>query len=288
MAAKRSSRSRTRVRPPRPAAWWGAIRAPESRRVAAVKIREEVKLLRRFFVGFGPGDGYDLRYPQSIPKAKLNRMAGRMRYLRYLQSTGPFKKFVPKTKKSRAVARSFTMQRAPDQKVFLVHMPAPEKSRVIITKKGRMEIERQLPTHKEYKRFYLFKDFVGYQPVLFEDMLAAAQEMIPEMPKGMYQLWGPQGTFLQAHERDMLPNLINRFFVQGDSGGVGFAGVVVGFIYHGTRARSEVYNNLMRVAKERQVREKYERQAKQFKNNARFMSPSTIRRARAAWKKGRK
>lgn len=234
-----SRRKRSRVgpiRPTRPQNWWTS-RSESARLERKFFLSRSVKDLRHFFPDFDASHGYDLRDIPTWSPQKLKRITEHARYLHQLQE-GPYKIVRPRSARSKRILRKATGQHAPKQKAFLYKTPKPEATRIRITRSGKLEEERQVKGAKLVQRYYPFADY-GEHPVTFAEMLDLTKEMLPQIPKGQYQLWTPRGPIEAAQDRDMLPRLLQKF-VMGRYGGRGLEAEIVGFLFHGTRAAADL------------------------------------------------
>lgn len=185
-----------------------------------------VKHLRQVFKDFDPAAGYDLHDIRSWPKARVKRVEQYAEYVNHLRSQ-PFTVVRPRNKPQRRALETFTGQRLPKQKAFIVHKPV-EGDRVWLSRDGDIEITRRIPSGLLRSVYYLFSALLGYRPVTWDELYAATVEMLPLMPDGKYfiysELHGEIGT---PHEKRMLPRLIQRYDEEYEERD--FAGTIIGF-----------------------------------------------------------
>lgn len=188
-----------------------AVFLAEKRTLRVGKLKDDLEQLRRYFRGFTAADGYDLR---DIKTWHLNRVRSVERYAEYLNHllSQPNSRIEPRTKTEMRGVRNFTGQRLRRQFAFVVHKPT-DRDEVAIGPRGEVVIVRELPTGGFLQsEFYFFDTVLGYQPLTWDEVVEATEEIVEEMPEGMYFIYSElHGEIDTPHRRDILPRLMRRY-----------------------------------------------------------------------------
>lgn len=191
-------------------------------------LTKNVKSLRQVFSDFDSAHGFNLHDIRSWPKARIKKIDQYAEHVNHLRSQ-PFSLIRPRSKKQRIALETFTGQRLPKQKAFIVHKPSNDDE-VELSHEGFISITRQLPSDKGFLRseFYFFSAFLGYRPVTWDELYAATLEILSWMPDGDYFVYSElHGEISTPHKKHMLPKLIMRMGQEYSERN--FAETIIGF-----------------------------------------------------------
>jgi hypothetical protein len=175
--------------------WQNDTQAIEyARRTSEVDyLRESIKLLRRFYKGFGAKDGYSLRSDHIVrldPRrhAQISELAGQLRK----EMSAEHQIVRPRSKRSKEALYKHTgARRSARRKAFVVHKPS-ENTEIELDYPNDEESpvhvkEVSKRTGAESRRvYYYFADFADEQPQTIEEIIELTREMLPKMKKGYY------------------------------------------------------------------------------------------------------
>ena len=227
---------------------------------------------RRIYKGLEASKGYDLRHIERWSKQRLDYARRQVQALNTLTAR-PFSVVIPRTKKQRKEAQSFTGQNLPNQKEMIV--PIQIQGRDIARfQNGKLSVERKFPSgSKTIHTRYLFADYmrpdenlrerlkdsdlsVGVldQPSTFREMQAITERMLLDMPLNVYGQpayytlltvqYGPVG---RSATKEKIMDLLVHYFTRYDPGGTAyknheeFVEQVIGFQMVGTFAQMAKY-----------------------------------------------
>lgn len=293
------------------------------RRQKLRQLQADVKALRKIFTGFEAKDGFDARHPENWSAA---RVAKARRYgvrLHNLQSS-PHVIVRPRSTAQREALLRHVAQPWPNLKAFVVHTPHPANTQVEyvrepprllpfhVTLPGRVRVQlvKKIRGGAQLTRDYLFREILGYQPGLsgpggrfrkgrnpWEDMIHATRLMLPYMPDTAIsaQTGKPEEawyTFVSMphdsigaaiRKSDLLSVLRSDYSRYSE----GFAGLILGFRYQGSRWKAA-----MSPRSEMNQRDRWKQHYKQEREDTlkalRRMDERLSRSARVFKKKKRK
>jgi hypothetical protein len=157
-------------------------------------LRESIKLLRKFYKGYGAQDGYSIQTREIVrlDAKRLAEIKTRGAQLRK-EMSADFRIARPRSSRSKEALYKHTgASRSKKRKAFVVHTP-DKNTEIKIDyprdKKAQVHVkEIKKRTGAESKRvYYYFADFADEQPTTIEDIIDLTRdEMLPKMKKGYY------------------------------------------------------------------------------------------------------
>jgi hypothetical protein len=188
---RKRARSRLGASAPRRSTVAAYVRrlAPADRAVRLAQVKAALKTARTFYKGFAAADGYNLNKVKGLSKSQADALLARATYIKSLQARA-YKEVRPRSAESKATLNAHIAQgHFKNQKVFLYHTHAPEKTVVRIRGRKLVELrkyfDRMGVEHTSIYRNYFFKMKHGRT---FEDLMAIAAKMAPHLPPGQYRL----------------------------------------------------------------------------------------------------
>lgn len=190
-------------------------------------LTDNVKQLRQYFSGFDTDAGYDLRDIKQWDARRIRTVEQYGEYLNHLRSQ-PHSRVKPRTTKERKGLVEFTGQRLKRQKAYVVHKPS-EADEIAVGSEGEIEIVRELPTGGFLRSYYyLFRTILGWQPVTWDEVIAATEEILPYLPEGNYFILSElHGEIDTPHPKRMLLKLLMRY--EQEYSEKDFADTIIGF-----------------------------------------------------------
>lgn len=175
-----------RPSPTRPADWYTSLPGPEARRREKRYLQDTIKELRRVYKGFEASEGYDATRTETWSAQRRRQVqdyGGRVHNLKSTQHVI----VSARTAQQHRALRLKTGQLSPRQKAYVIHVPAPESTRVrFVRERGvkgvRAEIVRKVTDGEVFIREYLFREVTGSQPQTFKAMRSAMAKMLSRLP----------------------------------------------------------------------------------------------------------
>jgi len=257
---------------PNPQPWFIALATPRIKQAKERDLRERLRIVRKLFSGFEARDGYGARYPGNW-SLRRRRELERFSYEANALLSVPSLIVAPKNSDQRAALIKHTGQLHKRQIRFVVHVPAPQRKHVryvrarvpfphmgagALFQKGlRVEVVDKVTGGEMYTRDYLFREILGYQPVLWSDFLDAMLRLLPYLPD-----LAPSGeeaayTLLSVPHGPISSPVLKSFLLDEMQDWAGrykeeFAGLLVGVRYQGDTFRSYMsekseYNERQRI-----------------------------------------
>lgn len=198
----RSKKSRPRAKPFSVPSWYVKL-TPDQRVLAAARIRQNVKLARKYLRGFEARDGYSTRDVRLLSAQKLRAIDRAAATLKASLAAPHADLIVPRTaKRARQSIQLHAPQMRPSAKMkrFIIPVIDAEKSRARI-RKGQLEVTREFGgdlLHDRY--FYLPRGLRSWKSVIKN-----TRQLIKSMPQGHYGiLMSQHGLVRPSADRDVL------------------------------------------------------------------------------------
>lgn len=241
--------------------------------------------MRQFFSGFESRDGYDARYPGNWSMQRRRQVEYFAYQANALLST-PSLIVKPRNARERRALEKHTGQIHPRQIRFAVHVPAPLRMRVrfvrdrarvpfmgaaaLLQKRLRVEVVDKVVNGELYTRDYLFREILGYQPVVWDEFIEALIGLLPYLPDytpsgedATYTLLSqPHGPISSPKLKKLLLNEMQRWMQEYSND---LSGLLIGVRYQGDTFTS--YMSLKSEYNERQrIRTVFRKIKKEYRN----------------------
>jgi hypothetical protein len=205
---------------------------PDIRSKRLLELKGALKTARTFYKGFEASDGYRLDDVKRLSKSQADALLARVTYIKNLQSR-PYKEVRPRSTESKATLNAHIEQgRYKNQKVFLYHTQAPEKTVVRINKRKLTELrkyhDRMGVEHTAVYHNYFFKLKHGRT---FENLADAAAKLAAHLPEGRYRLVSSMHSDIgvPVDRKNIVAQLLDWFEqYDGIPGKAGFATTIIG------------------------------------------------------------
>lgn len=311
---KRLQRRSTPAPRPNPQPWFLDLATPRIKQARERDLREKLRTVRRLFSGFEASDGYDGRYPRNWSMQR-RRSVERFAYQANTLLSTPGLLIKPRSQRERDALEKHTGQLHPRQIRFVVHVPAPQKMRVrfvrdrarvpfmgaaaLRLKTLRVETVEKVTGGEMYTRDYLFREILGYQPVVWEDFIYALIRLLPYLPdrtpsgeEATYTLLSqPHGPISSPVLKSLLLEEMQRW---AEEYADDFPGLLVGVRYQGDTFRSYMspgseYNERQRIRSVFQkIKKEYKRTIQNWNEKEYLKRLRELREARHLQRKRKK